>query len=107
MREVNIDHVVERCCAIRLAPHFTCDHLPRHRFIVMLREKREQIEFARRQCNLSRSAHDPTRLHVKGEITDLLSQRISGVDSSQQSANTREQLSKGKRFDQIIVRSGV
>src|ERR1700693_2237508 len=107
MREVNVDYVVERCRAIRLTPHFTRYHLPRHRLIVMLREKREQIEFARRQRDFSRPAHDPPRLQVKGEITELLSQRISGINPPQQSANAREQLSKGKRLHQIIIGSGI
>jgi len=47
MREMNIDHIIERRRAVRLAPDFACDHLAPHSLIMMLREKREQIELAR------------------------------------------------------------
>src|SRR5437870_4382655 len=45
MRQMNIDHIIKRCRAIRFAPNLTRNHLPRDSFIMMLREKREQIEF--------------------------------------------------------------
>jgi len=64
----------------------------------MLARVTQQIEFARRQCNLFSIAHDPTCLHVKGEITDLFRSGISGIDSSQQSANGASNSAKGKRL---------
>src|SRR5437773_9879151 len=44
---------------------------------------------------------------MERELTDLLSQGLPGNDPPQQSTNPRDQLSKGKRFYQIIIRSGV
>src|SRR5262249_11472701 len=43
VREVNVDHIIKRCRAIRFSPDLTRNHLPRYRFIMMLREKRKQI----------------------------------------------------------------
>src|SRR5262249_20863382 len=91
MREVNVDHIIKRCRAIGFSPNLTRNHLPRHRFIMMLREEREQIEFAWRKCNLPRSTHDVTRLHIQCEIADLVPQRVSKISSPQQSANARKQ----------------
>src|SRR5919201_520969 len=34
MREMNIDHIIKRRCAIRFSPNFTRNHLPRYRFIM-------------------------------------------------------------------------
>ena len=83
MRKVHIDHIVERRRAVRLAPHFACNHLPGHRFVVMLRKKCEEIEFARCQRNLARPTCHSTRLHIEREITDLRPQRLSGIDTPQ------------------------
>ena len=74
---------------------------------MVLRKKCEQIELARCECNLPRPTRDTTRLHIEREITDLLPQSVSGIGPPKQSTNPREQLSKGKGFYQIIIRSGV
>src|SRR5438034_325845 len=89
MREVHIDHIVERRSAVRFAPDFARDHLSRHRLAMMLRKKCEQIELARCQRDLTRPARDTTCLHIEREITDLLSQGVSGIDPPQQSTNPR------------------
>src|SRR5438105_1339923 len=107
MRKVHIDDIVERRSAVRLAPHFARDHLPRHRSVMVLRKKCEQIELARCECNLPLPTRDTTRLHIEREITDLLPQSVSGIGPPKQSTNPREQLSEGKGFYQIIIRSGV
>ena len=107
MGEMNIDHIIKRCRAIRFSPNLTRNHLPRHRLIVMMPEKREQIEFARRQTNLPRSTQDATRLQIEREIADLLPKRIGKIHSPQQRANARKQFRKRKRFDQIIISAGI
>jgi hypothetical protein len=65
---------------------------------MMLRQEREQIEFARRKRDLPRSAQDATRLHIKRKVTNLLSQWICGIGSAQQRTNPREQLGECERF---------
>src|SRR5438552_10393381 len=72
MRKMHIDDIVERRSAVRLAPHFASDHLPRHRSVMVLRKKCEQIDLARCEYNLPRPTRDTTRLHIEREITDLL-----------------------------------
>ena len=72
MREMDVDHIVERRSAVWLAPHFTCDHLPRHSLVMVLRKECEQIEFARCERNLPRPTRDTTCLHIDRKITDLL-----------------------------------
>jgi len=74
---------------------------------MVLCKKCKQVKLTRCQRNLPGAAHDPARLHVEREMTDVLSQQISGIDPPHQSTNAREELGKRKRFYQVIICAGI
>src|SRR5262245_55269834 len=103
VRDVYVDHVVERCRAPELVPHVARKHLAAHGLALMTREVREQIELAGAERDDSRAALHASQLNVEHEIAYPELHRVTVTRASEQHAQTSQQFRERKRLDQVVV----
>jgi hypothetical protein len=107
VRNVYVDDIVERRCAADLVPNVLGEHLARNDLSGLAHEVCQQIKFSRRQIDALFGATDAARFEIHREVGDLSPQRLGPRHTAQERAESRDQLRKGKRLDEVIIRTGL
>ncbi len=105
--EMDIDDIVERGRAIRLAPYLTGQHLPGDHLPLVPYQATEEIEFPWCEINFFSISPGLPRSKIEGEISHLMSHRFIPRGSAMKRPHPGQKFREGEGLHQIIVRTRV
>src|SRR5688572_4859770 len=103
---MDVDHVVQRCTAMKRLPDITCQHLAGDELSLMAQEIFQQLKLARAEIERQPRARDLTGCDIELQVTEAEAQNVR-AGPTQEDAHSRQQLGKCEWLDQVIIGSAV
>src|SRR5688572_26225970 len=104
---MHVDHIVERRSPRRFLPYILSERVTHDYLSFVSEEIFQQLKFSCREFNVPTAARHLAPYEVYVEIRERKAQRLSLLAAAEQGSNSSKQFAERKRFDQVVVRSGV